>query len=158
MTRKQWLASVLTKLLLVWILLIIFSAASFAPAARATTCALEQPYFALCPTGTGARAVTRDDVMRFLNSHPMLSHHTGLEQLVAITEFKYLPLGDTNYFQGMSGNTLPSGTTLVISVHILGIFDFYPLRGPVRTSYGQASLLIDARTGDMFSAEIGPVQ
>ena len=157
---KKRLLAILTKLALLVILLIILLKVASAPMSKTTNCRLQQTFFHVCSTGTGRQAVTKDNVIRFLNSRPVIGHNVSLVQLLAMSEFKYTTLGDTDYFQGVSGSGLPSKSTPVVLVKIYGIVvsgEAQPSTA-FRQFYEHASLviIINARTGDIFSSVVEP--
>ncbi|MBA2287603.1 MAG: hypothetical protein H0W02_19175 [Ktedonobacteraceae bacterium] len=156
MRFKKRLGAMLAKLALLVILLIMLQGAASAPMSKITNCQFEQRYFHVCSTGTGAHAVTKEDVIRFLNSQPEIGHDSGLVHVLAISELKYTTLGNTDYFQGMSGSDLPAKSTPVVLVKLRGIVansDTRPVTGR-HQFYEDASLvlIINAQTGDIFSA------
>ncbi|MBA2287937.1 MAG: hypothetical protein H0W02_20880 [Ktedonobacteraceae bacterium] len=161
MRFKKRLGAMLTKLALLVILLIMLQGAASAPMSKITNCQFEQRYFHVCSTGTGLHAVTKGDVIRFLNSQPDIGHNSSLVHVLAITDFKYTTLGDTDYFHGMSGSDLPSKSTPVVLVQLRGIVansDARPVTG-LHQFYEDASLviIINAQTGDIFSWLVEPV-
>lgn len=154
MEQRMSLASLITKLVMLVILLFLLVGVFIWPISRAAAQAASCDTIGkICPTGTGPHAITEDDVIQYLIAHPYVGHNVALVRLMNIQKFMYEPLGKTNYFQDMSGTGLPSVDTPALSVTFCGIFRFAPARSnvPTHMSYACSTIIFDVQTGEWLS-------
>lgn len=152
MEQHLSLASLITKLVILVILLLLLAGAFIWPVSRAAAC---DTIGKICPTGTGPHAITEDDVIQYLLNDPYMGHDVSLTRLMSIQKFIYEPLGRTDYFQGVSGTGLPSVDTPALAVTFCGIFRIWSGRPKaiMYTTYACDTIIIDIQTGEWLKIE-----
>jgi|GEM_PF-3337024 hypothetical protein len=157
MEQRISLASLITKLMMLVILLLLLVGAFIWPVSRAAAQAASCDTIGkICPTGTGTHPITEEDVINYLINEPYMGHNVSLVRFMSIQKFIYEPLGQTNYFQDMSGTGIPSVDTPALSVTFCGLFRVWSERprAIMYTVYSCDTIIFNVQTGAWL--KIGP--